>query len=372
MDVVKRNLLRLLRTSLWGDNQTMAPSQTDKNNDTDNSYAFDPHIEPMSEFKWNQLIRLAQLHQIGALVANGIRKRNSEFLLNIPDKTKSLCDKIISDTEDRHLLFYSNTAQLLDILNQQHLRPILLKGLAAAAFYPNPELRLTDNQDILFPFPTQANKANKWARITIGQTTQDNGKLKYSWNQMPVNHLTTLTELANPVYNAKLQNIINDELRCLDSNYLFIKDTKIEILPPTLAVFASVIKNVRIILNQGLILKQLTDLATLIKANKNKIDQNKLNSWITATKLDGFALIIAGLLKYTLMIGDNEIPFTKPKGHLNTDETLNNALLAWDNYMNNKPYRNTKKQLAFLKYQPAETASNILSSITRSIYHIEE
>jgi len=54
---------------------------------TDSEPAQEP-LEPMSAWKWNKLYRLARQYGIGPWIADGIRRHEDDFYMNIPAGTR--------------------------------------------------------------------------------------------------------------------------------------------------------------------------------------------------------------------------------------------------------------------------------------------
>ena len=80
MDIVQRNLFRLLRSGAF-------QSKED--------------IEPMSAFKWGRLYQLAVMHDIIPFVYDGVIRSKGQFFVHLTDKQKKEWEKAISDYRDQ-------------------------------------------------------------------------------------------------------------------------------------------------------------------------------------------------------------------------------------------------------------------------------
>ena len=67
MDIIQRNLFRLLRSGTFGAQE---------------------QIEPMSAFKWGRLYQLAVMHDIIPFVYDGIIRCKGQFFVHLTDKQK--------------------------------------------------------------------------------------------------------------------------------------------------------------------------------------------------------------------------------------------------------------------------------------------
>lgn len=369
MDVVERNFMRLLRSGTFGDRES---------------------IEPMSEWKWKRLYQLSLMHGVTALVGDGIRSREGEFFMNISDKQKSVWTKAVSETESNNAFLNEKVASLIDILNREQLRPVLMKGQALASLYPNPLHRTGGDCDIYFPYEAQGKKADKWARINGKDiSSSDKYVLQYTWEGMKVENHHRMQKLTNIMLNNKLQSIINAEIRCCDSTYLDIGGTKIETLPPTLNLLIIIIRIARYILSDGISLKQVIDLGVMLRTIGAHVDFVKLQQWISSLKLGDMAHLEGSLLTQLFGFSESEIPFMNSKRKENitgiTNEIFNiqsSHTEDWYFTQGKSIFVRTSNSSAlfwhinhsrkYFRYYPSETVTNFFSSFAHSLSHIEE
>ena len=142
MDVIERNFMRLLRSGTFGD---------------------DTAVEPMSQWKWNRLYQISLMHGVTALVYDGIMSRNDEFFINLTNKQREIWKNTVAETEEKNRQQNIVTAQLLNQLNINKTRPILLKGQAIATLYTHPLHSTSEHHDIYLPSPTKRKKAEECA-----------------------------------------------------------------------------------------------------------------------------------------------------------------------------------------------------------------
>ena len=369
MDVIERNFMRLLRSGTFGD---------------------DTAVEPMSQWKWNQLYQMSLMHGVTAFIYDGIKAREGEFFINLTDEQRETWRRTVEETEEKNRQHNILTARLIEQLNHLNTRPILLKGQAIATLYNHPLHRSSGDCDIFFPLPPQGKKADEWAR-TNGRnvTSPEKSVLQYLWNDLKVEHHHRMIKLTNIMLNKSLQSIINSEIRCCDSTYAYIDGVKVETLPPTLNLLYALVRIAKYILNDGVSLKQVIELGVILRKIGDKVDFVKLQQWIDQLHLGDMAHLEGSLLTELFNFSYDEIPFMNPdkkenisritreifnmKGTHTYDwyftqgknvfvSTSNKGALMW--HINNSRH--------FFRYYPSETVTNFFTSFAHSLSHIEE
>ena len=369
MDIIKRNFMRLLRSGTFGDEEA---------------------AEPMSHWKWRRLYQMSLMHGVSALVFDGIMKREDELGVNIPDDLMLLWRKNVEEIEEDNRLMNQTTAELLHIYTKNQLRPILLKGQSIAILYPKPEHRTGGDCDIFFPFETQGKKADEWAernaKVTVNGTRY---VLNYTWNGIAVENHHRMQTLTNAILNKRLQGIIDAEIRCCDSKYVTLNDTRIETLPHTLNLLTAIIRIARYILNDGVRLKQLIDLGMMLRTIGSKVDFVKLQQWIERLHMQRMATLEASLLIEMLDFNEEELPFYIGNLATNTKQTAED-LLQFDSSHTDEWYftqgknifvksNNSKAMMwqvkhaaRYFRFYPSEMSTNFVRNFAHSLSHIEE
>ena len=111
MDIVARNLFRLLRNGAFGTQELM---------------------EPMSAYKWERLYQLALVHRVVNYAYQGLQNSRDQFFVNLPEKQKEAWLKAVGDTSkqmpamDEHS--DTNTRQML-LMIIRVVRHILNEGM---------------------------------------------------------------------------------------------------------------------------------------------------------------------------------------------------------------------------------------------------
>lgn len=369
MDVIQRNFFRLLRSGIFGGHED---------------------IEPMSEWKWNRLYHISLMHGVAALVADGIRAHGDCFLMQIPDSQMRTWRDTVSGIEEDNKRINATVEELFNTLNGERLRPVLLKGQGVATLYDNPLHRTGGDIDIYFPYAPQADRADEWARKN-GTNISENERdiLQYEWRGVNVEHHRRMQRLTNTILNRRLQGITEKEIRCCDSSYVNIGDTKVEVLPPTLCLLLIIVRITRYILSDGISLKQIADLGVFIRKAGDRIDYVTLKKWIRRLRLQNMARLIASLLVEVFGFGEEEIAFVSGRADEKTDNVVSDAFMIkgshaadWYFTQGKHIFVRTSDSSAmmwqirhsakYFRYYPSETVTNFFSNFAHSLSHIEE
>ena len=142
MHIITRNLLRLLRTGLFLQEET---------------------IEPMSAWKWQRMGQYAAMHDVTSLVYRGIAMSHSQFFANIPDATDQQWRQRTQSLRAKQAQLWAALAPLTADLTALQLRPVLLGPLATSLSYEMRADRQATIIDLFFPYETKAHKAEQWA-----------------------------------------------------------------------------------------------------------------------------------------------------------------------------------------------------------------
>ena len=370
MNVIERNFFKLLRSGSFGDNEA---------------------VEPLSPWKWKRIYQLSLMHGVAPIVFDGISNHANDFMMQMP---KALFDEWKQTTENieaSNLQTDKNISELFTILNQEQTRPILLKGQGLATLYPNPLHRTTGDIDIYFPYTPQAEKADLWTNSHGSDITQpDRYTLQYTWNGTKIEHHRTPIRFTNPILNRKLQSIIEGEIRCCDSAYVYIGDTRIEVMPPTLCLLLIIIRIAHYIISEGISLKQIIDLGMFLRKVGDKVDYVKFQEWIKSLGMEHIVRLESDIMVEICHFSEDEMPFVNNKtphedtGRIrqdifrlasnHTDEwfftqgrnifvrTSNSGAMLW----------HVKHSAKYFRTFPGETVTNFLSSFAHSLSHIEE
>jgi len=365
MDVIRRNFFRLIKNSVFGG---------------------DEMVEPMSNWKWNQLLVMAGEHGVDAIVMDGLRPfiQNGSLRLK-KDLLEKWNARVVAIENSNHEM-NDVLSEIFKVFSHQQLRPILMKGLGMALLYPVPEHRTCRNIDIFFTYVPQADKADEWARANGKKTDEgDKRKLSYYWRDKRIENHRYMQVLMNRRLNKQLQRIVNGEIRCCDSSYIEINGVRVEVLPPTMNLLLLLIDISRKVTDDGLDLKQIVDLGLFLRRMGDRVDFVKFQLWIESLKMVRMAQVIGILLIKMFDFEKDEIPFVHHENDT-AAKTLLKEVMYGGRIFHFKPIENggtlrkethsvffhLRRCSKYMNYYPREINSTAISRIVHSLDQVEE
>ena len=277
MDIVQRNLFKLLRSGAF---------QTTED------------IEPMSAFKWERLYQLAVMHNIIPFVYDGIIRCKGQFFLHLTDKQQKEWEKAIADYREQE-------RKNVDVEEDEFLRP---------------------------------------------------------------------DRLTNPLLNNRLQNILDDEHSDVTTRQLLM----------------ILIRIVRHLFNEGMPIRQLTELGIFLRKNMEKINYQAIGQWINQLRLTQMTQLTGEFLIKLYGFEEEDIPFLKNRKEKQIDhiaqeliEFTNTRSQDWyftqqdggifvHNTNSSATFSHVRRSARYFKYYPSESVTNFFASFVHSLSHIEE
>lgn len=369
MNVIQRNFLRLLGTGTFGNEEP---------------------LEPMSSYKWRLLYQLSLMHGVSALVHDGIAVRKDDFNLCIPSDLHAIWERNVAEIERANKEKNVCLSEIFHLMAYQKLRPILLKGQSMSELYPNPYHRTSGDIDIYLPYDNQSQKAVEWlSDETGGKESKGKGVTRFMWKGIPVEHHRQMQRLTNPFLNHRLQKIISKEIRCCDSHYIIINDSKVEGVPPTLNLLLIITRITGFLLNEGISLKQLTDLGMFLRQIGDKVDYVLLQSQLEKLGMQKSADIIGNIMMRLFHFDADELPFMKKVDGETSLDTMNEVFRTGRYHADEVYFTQGKNifvhsnnssamlwhlrhSIRFMRYYPGEAFTNLFASFAHSLSHIEE
>lgn len=247
--------LRIVRLSLWED-------------------PFDEHtLASVLEEDFEEMFKIAQLQGLAAIFVDGLAK-----LTNSHPECKKFLERIgpvtIIESELRWQTQLQIARKLSDIYKQHGIDTLLLKGLGLSLYYPNPKLRECNDIDIyLFGRYEEGNqlasrffgaKIEKFSvkeeHIFIDNVTIDN-HIHFVWPGSK-NNIRLDSYMIDSLAKENLSKFpeSNILLPSLEFNYLFL-------LAHAYGHF----------MREGICLRQITDIACLLKYSQKDFNWDKVN-----------------------------------------------------------------------------------------------
>lgn len=362
MNVIYRNLYRLINTGAFNDKQD---------------------IEPMTNWKWKKIFEISKTQSIASIVYDGLEQYIKEGALTLPAEQMEKWENSVNSLEKSNMNINDKISKIFTELVHQQLRPILLRGQSLANIYPNPLHRKCSSIKIYFAYEPQADKADKWAKEN-GKQVDDSEKhvLAYQYEQVQIENHHLMEKMMNRRLNKQFQRIVNGEIRCCDSSYTFINGVKIETIPPTLNLLIIITDIAHRIINEGIRLKRIVDLGLFLRKNGDKVDFVKLQLWIESLKMQRMANLEGLMLINMFGFVKEEIPFV-----ISRDEKLLSRIID-DTYhhirkipsQTGDTLRRESRSVFYLAHRsrrffscyPSEINSTMLTRIAHSLDQVEE
>ena len=275
MDIIQRNLFKLLRNGVF------------------NTY---DKLEPMSAFKWERLFQLAVMHNVVPYAYKGIENSRDQFFMHLTEKQEKEWQKAYSET----------------------------------------------------------------ARPTAIEDEED--------EFLRADHLT------NPVLNRQLQNILDDEHSDITTRQLLL----------------ILIRVVRHLFNEGMPIRQLTELGIFLRQNNQKIDYQSIGQWVERLHLTQMTQLTGEFLILLFGFTEDEIPFLKKRKEKRIDKIAQELIEFTDtrsqdwyfsqqdggifvhNTNSSATFSHVRRSARYFRYYPSESVTNFFSSFIHSLSHIEE
>lgn len=352
MDIILRNFFRLLRVGVLGQRE---------------------EVEPMSAWKWQQVYRLAKYHHVTTLVYDGIRNCSDQFYMRLTGQQEELWQQDTIRQEEEARQRDEQVVHLINILAEQHFRPILLCGQALASIYPNPAHRVVNNSiEVFFPFATQGKKADEWARqngTAVNSSARDT--LSYMWQDVHVEHRHRLARLMNKMNNHTLQGYIERELLDSHNAYAEVNGRHIETVPPSLQLLILIIRAAQSFVSGTLHLPQLLDIAVFLRTVGDQVDYVKLQDWINGIHTNRMAQLISLLLQELLNFTPEELPFVQRVPQMSLDKFVEDIYRGEDAESDDDNW-SVRRSTRYLSYYPSEGIASLLSGFGRVVRRVEE
>lgn len=205
-------------------------------------------------------------------------------------------------------------ARLVAMIEEAGLHPLLMKGQAIGRLYPEPGRRMPGDIDLCFAGDECAH-AVAWAE-------RFDNDIERQWRQQRHRHDFTciiddqVVELhpqpetfAHRTLNRRLRSITAHELATDQPCTVTVGGRPVATLPPTLGALHQLIHITRHLLEAGVGLKQLCDLAVYLTYHVKDIDGPRLRAYIDELELTTAAAAIGHILRHKLGVAAAALPF---------------------------------------------------------------
>lgn len=265
---------------------------------------------------WNKIYKLAYEQCVVGNVADSFNVLSSEQC-DMDGKLRWLGYVIMQEQKNR--LQNEYVGKLFGTLKDIGLSPVLMKGQAFASNYPFPLHRQCGDIDVYFKKRDDCHKAVDWAE------RKDKEAAESSYNKRERKHFSFFMDgneielhyhlclFENEELQKRLQRIIDDEFDNNEPCFVDIGGERIETVPPTLSVLHQIIHISRHLLEAGVGLRQLCDLALYLDKYNSVIDNERLKAYLNDLQLMTVAQSIGCILVDKLGLEAERLPFKADK-----------------------------------------------------------
>ena len=180
--------------------------------------------------------------------------------------------------------------------------------------------------------------------------------------------------LTNPLLNKRLQEILDDEHSDITTRQLLL----------------ILIRVVRHLFNEGMPIRQLTELGIFLRQNLQKINFQAIGEWIERLRLTQMTQLTGEFLIKLYGFEEEDIPFLKNRKDKNIDhiaqeliEFTNTRSQDWyfsqqdggifvHNTNSSATFSHVRRSARYFRYYPSESVTNFFASFVHSLSHIEE
>lgn len=291
MSKTQTDLFFLLRLALWGKDNTS---------------------KDVKEIEWKTVFEQAKDQCVMGIVADSFQLLGE---LQSQGLNKLQWLGYVLQLERKNTELNGLVEKLFGKFHKMGLSPVLMKGQAFATNYPNPLRRQCGDIDIYFKGRRECESAVKWAEKidTAAAESSDNKRERKHFtfsigdNVVELHYFMCLFE--NGDLQHRLQEIIDEEFVHDEPFFVRIEGIQIETVPPTLSVLHQVLHITRHLLEAGIGLRQVCDLAMYLRKNHEAIDADKLNGYLKELQLMKTAKALGYIMAEHLGLPKNAIPF---------------------------------------------------------------
>ncbi|MDY3120512.1 nucleotidyltransferase family protein [Porphyromonas somerae] len=259
------------------------------------------------------LWRLAKQHQVEGMIA--------DQLLTLPDLPMNISVQLMSYLQSLERLsndMSSVLAKLYKELKALNIHPILVKGHANAALYPNPLLRTVGDIDLYFQNKSDFEKVIEMMSrrgYKIHSETK-NSKLLHKAVQMDTFLLEChgqLLYLPMTTKNRVFEEYYSELLKDAEKKSILIDGVPVQVLPAELQLIHTFLHFFGDFLYGGANFKRLLDWYFVVSKYGQAIDQDRLSRLLKEMKLKYQVGLFGELLNRWFELPAESIPWKRPK-----------------------------------------------------------
>lgn len=248
-------------------------------------------IDDTVDFSWDEVISMAEKHGVLALLHDVLARleRFSEECMKYVEKKSQQ-----NVMQQYRLLFLSR--YLLELLKKNGIRACLLKGSAAAFYYPQPELRKSGDIDIVLQ------DINK---LEVARALLEKCGFQLEDDQLANHHLTFVSKegiaielhsmFAEPFDNKKLNAYMEEVLQECETEYVNVMGANLRTLKRPFFAFHLLLHMMQHFLRSGFGLKLLCDWVLFWQEPTTQEDRECYLRLVKDAGIKGFSDVITNV-----------------------------------------------------------------------------
>lgn len=256
----------------------------------------------MSPYEYRAVIQEAEKQCVIGLVIDCLRMNN----MGLKKKCVIHMMKMQNALERDNRRLDDNVIALHNILKENNIDYVVVKGQVVAALYPHPHMRVPG--DIDFYVPSQFyNKAaqvlnNAWDLKLNGKSEKMHQDFKYNGSHFEIHRFLKYFP------NSKRQQLFNEIIDRYPFVHSSVNGSEIQTLNPTITVFYTFVHLYGHFIKLGVALRQVCDLAVLLHNYREQIDSDLLQELLGKFGFTSAFNAFGGIMVKKLGLPEEDFP----------------------------------------------------------------
>lgn len=324
----KLSFLGLLRYALWGT-------------------ASEGVMGELSHDHYVSLIELSKQQTVAGLISQALIDNNVKLE---EDDAMDVCSLLVSINRQNQKIDEA-VVKLCKMMEEQHIRIMVMKGQTLSIFYPQPELRQCGDIDFIC-HPDDIAKAVQFLKKDLGLKLSDAGSDKharFTMDDVKYEIHRMLTNFAYPPSHRYWENVYMKDV--WEHPYTVeVNGYPVPTLAPTynaVYVFEHILFH---LIMDGVGLRQFCDWAISLHQNKENIDKDLLIKHLEGVRLKKAYSGLGAVLTDYLGLPEESFPLPISEKDHRKSESLFKNLIEWGNFGHNLQYKNSHGPLHGLEH----------------------
>ena len=324
----KLSFLGLLRYALWG---TVSEGVAGE----------------LSHDDYVSLIELSKQQTVAGLISQALIDNNVKLE---EDDAMDVCSLVVSIKRQNQKIDDA-VVKLCKMMEEQHIRIMVMKGQTLSIFYPNPKLRQSGDIDFIC-HPDDIDKAVQFLKKDLGLKLSDAGSDKharFTMDDVKYEIHRMLTNFAYPPSHRYWENVYMKDV--WEHPYTVeVNGYPVPTLAPTcnaVYVFEHILFH---LIMDGVGLRQFCDWAVFLHQHKDIINKEQLVKHLEGVRLKKAYSGLGAVLTDYLGLPENSFPLPISEKDHKKAESLFKNLIEWGNFGHNLQYTNSHGPLHGLEH----------------------